>query len=83
MSGLRDPNSNGAVARVAYAIGRVIAQRVVDGDAKLRGLDGIGKASAVHTLATNMALELKPEAAAAYAEAHAIFHEDRREVAGG
>jgi hypothetical protein len=77
MSAQADPNSNGAVARVAYAIGKVIARRVVEGDRKLAGLDGIGKASAIHTLATNMARELHPEAAAAYAESERVLSEYR------
>lgn len=50
---------------VAYAVARVIASKHVQADPALRRLDGLGKASAVHTMAARMAPELYAEAEAA------------------
>ena len=54
------------IEHIAYAIGKVIAGRLVEQDAKLRTLDGLGRISAVHELAQRMAGELSEEAQAAY-----------------
>ena len=67
---------DGAVARVAYAIAKVIAARAVEEDAKLRTLDGLGKAAAIHDMSRNMSVELRAEAAAAFAESQKIIAEE-------
>lgn len=72
---------------VAHAIAREIARKHIEADAALAKLDGLGKATAVHTMALRMAAEVKEEAAAAIkavrgeiADAHAlVLHEAERE----
>jgi hypothetical protein len=54
------------VAKVAYGIAKVVATRFID-DPKTRRLDPIGRVSAIHTMAANMADELHEEAGAAIA----------------
>lgn len=71
----------GAVHRVAYAIGRVIAKKTMAEDPILARMDGLGQASAVHTMAVRMTNELLEEAAAAYAESLKIRREDEAAVA--
>jgi hypothetical protein len=53
------------VERVAYAIGQVIARKTLAADPRMRRLDALGAASAVHTLALNMVPQLQEEAVAA------------------
>jgi len=59
--------SDERVNRVAYAIAKVIAAREIAEDPKLSKLDGLGKASATHTMALQMAPMLRAEAEAAVA----------------
>jgi hypothetical protein len=62
--------------RCAYAIGRVIAEKTVKEDPILQRMDGLGKAAAIHDMASRMQQELILEGAAAYAEACKIQDED-------
>ena len=47
---------------VAYGIAKVVATATVEDTPTLRNLDGIGKASAIHTMALNMVGQLQAEA---------------------
>lgn len=71
-----------AVDSVAYAIGKVIAEKTIAADPNLARLDALGRASAAHTMATNMIGELQDEALAAWLECGRIQSqsEDVREV---
>lgn len=51
--------------RVAYVIGRVIAEKTLKADPAARRLDGLGMAAAIHDMARNMASSLRDEADAA------------------
>jgi hypothetical protein len=54
-----------AIESVALAIGRVVAAKAIDQDARLKRLDGLGKAMASQSMALEMAPLLREEAAAA------------------
>lgn len=58
-------NRADVVDAVAYAIGKVIATQNVALTPTLASLDGIGKASAIHTMAMGMVSMLQGEAQAA------------------
>ena len=62
--------------RVAYAIAKEIAGRAVRDDPRLRRLDGLGAASAVHTMAKRMIAELQAEAAAAMGVCRTLIAEE-------
>lgn len=53
------------VNAVAYAVGKVIATATVDEMPSLRGIDALGRAAAIHTMAEGMVGQLQAEAIAA------------------
>lgn len=70
----RDPVFN--LERIAYELGRVIARKSIAEDARLRVLDGLGKAAAIHDMAQRMVPSLKEEA-------EAVVSEIQRQLADG
>lgn len=56
-----DPLADVDGERVAYALAKLIAKRHVQEDPRLSRMDGLGQASAVHSMAVRMAGELREE----------------------
>lgn len=59
--------------RIAYRIAKVISAKVMANDRHFARMDGLMQVSAIHTMALKMVPDLLDEAAAAWAEAQAIF----------